>query len=180
MKIFKKKKDTREIEHIYTDKFKNKWYKYKHAGSMPNVRNLEAQIKAREAQNNITDENLKWFIDEMKKHGNKGRIVDLFGMLSEMERRLEAISDTEILLNLACVYFIMGQEDPDTWSRHWQNEKRKVWEQDEECRGFFLHEAFKTTHNYKDISKKDILTLLKEEEERRGTFYRMYRKSTSI
>ena len=163
------------MELIYTDSQKNKWYKYKNPATMPNVRNLEAQIKAREARMGIMDESLKEMIKKAKEFGNKGNIVDLFSIIKEIELRLDNINDTEILLSLATVYFCLNDENPSTFNRSIQAEKRRIWEEDSECRGFFLCEAFRLTYNYSNISKEDILRLLAEDEKRKQIFAKVFK-----
>ena len=97
-----KEQRTLEVREIYKDSFGNRWFEYVNPLQLPAKRAIAAEVATRFAEMNITKENLRTLMAEMKKRANEGNIVEVFQLLAEIEFRLEFLGEEETLLELAC------------------------------------------------------------------------------
>jgi hypothetical protein len=111
---------------------------------------------------NVTKPILKELIQKMKENANKGDIVSLFGILAEIEFRLDFIGEEETLLELASTYFLIEGEPADDLSEEWTNKKKKILKSDTAARDFFLSRAYLFTTKFSELSGKDFQKYLKE------------------
>ena len=98
----------------------------------------------------------------MKEEANKGDIVSLFGILSEIEFRLDFVGEEQTLLELASVYFLIQGEPADDLSEEWTNKKKNILKNDSDARSFFLSRAYLFTTKFSELSGKDFEKYLKE------------------
>lgn len=169
MKWFKKtqqivKEANRKIavNKVYTDKFGNNWYEYANPLAMPAKRAIAAEVATRFAEMNLTKENLTLLMGEMKKKANEGNIVELFQLLGEIEYRLNFIGEEQTLIELACCYYLVGDEDETDMTDFFRQKKVEILKNDWEAKAFFLEGAFRRTIKYSDMSEIDILDYLNQ------------------
>lgn len=144
------------LEHVYTDKFGNRYYQLKEISQISYRRSIAAEIATRQAEFNLTKDDMKKIIASMKTMANEGNIVDMFALLSEVEQRMDYAGEEETLLHLASVYFFNETEDIDEYLVPEQTAKIDLWRQDPHAKTFFLHRAFERTRAYTNISDSDI------------------------
>ena len=101
-------------------------------------------------------------MNEMKKKANEGNIVDLFNILGEIEFRLNFIGEEQTLMELACCYYLIGDEDETDYSDIHKQRKLDVLKEDTEAKDFFIQGAFQRTIKYSDMSEIDILDYLNQ------------------
>jgi hypothetical protein len=97
----------------------------------------------------------------MRELGNKGEIVKMFGILDELEQRVEYGAEEETLMLLASVFFFDEYEDINDYVLGEQMRKMEIWKQDERAKNFFLLKAFHQTKNSINISEQDIARYLR-------------------
>lgn len=150
------------LNKVYTDKFGNDWYEYANPLQIPAKRAIAAEVATRFADMNLTKANFKILIDEMKKKANEGNIVEVFALLNEIEYRMNFIGEEETLLELACAYYVMGDEDETDMTDFDREKKLEVFKKDKDAKNFFLEGAFRRTIKYSDMSETDILAYLNQ------------------
>lgn len=164
---FKKQKQqkplfTRKInvKEVYKDKFGNVWYEYVNPLQLPAKRTIAAEVATRFADMNLTKDNFLTLMAEMKKKANEGNIVELFGILNEIEFRLNFIGEEQTLMELACCYYLIGDEDETDFSDMYRDKKMEIFKLDSDAKDFFIQGAFKRTIKYSDMLETDILDYL--------------------
>jgi hypothetical protein len=169
MKWFKKtqqavKQITRKIavNKVYTDKYGNDWFEYANPMNIPAKRAISAEVATRFADMNLTKANLQILMNEMKKKANEGNIVDLFSLLGEIEYRLNFIGEEETLMELACAYYLIADEDETDMTDFYREKKMEIFRKDKDAKNFFMEGAFRRTIKYLDMSEVDILDYLNQ------------------
>jgi len=170
MKLFKRKKEQKpaskhELREIYTSEDGSKWFEFLQPMNTPAKRAIAAEVATRFADMNVTKAILKELIQGMKGHANKGDIVSLFGILAEIEFRLDFIGEEETLLELASTYFLIEGEPADDLSEEWTNKKKTILKNDTAARDFFLSRAYLFTTKFSELSGRDFQKYLKENRE---------------
>lgn len=150
------------VTKVYTDKFGNDWYEYTNPMSIPAKRAIAAEVATRFADMNLTKANFLLLMGEMKKKANEGNIVDLFNILGEIEYRMNFIGEEETLMELACCYYLVGDEDETDMSDYYRQQKIDIFKRDKDAKNFFLEGAFRRTIKYSDMSEIDILDYLSQ------------------
>lgn len=145
------------VEYVYTDRAGVKYYQLKNLAEMSYSRSITAEVATRQAEFNLTKEQLKMLISQMREDANDGNIVSLFTLISEIEQRLMYAGEEETLLQLASVYFFAEGEDVNTWNSVEQMSKIARWRTDDAAKAFFLRMAFLRTKSYMSISERDLL-----------------------
>ena len=157
-----KEQRTLEVREIYKDSFGNRWFEYVNPLQLPAKRAIAAEVATRFAEMNITKENLRTLMAEMKKRANEGNIVEVFQLLAEIEFRLEFLGEEETLLELACCYFLLNDEDEMNFSEVHKAKKREILLKDGAAKDFFIQGAYLYTIQYSGLSEIDILDYLNQ------------------
>ena len=150
------------VNKVYTDKFGNDWFEYANPLQMPAKRAIAAEVATRFADMNLTRENLLLLMGEMKKKANEGNIVELFQILGEIEYRINFIGEEQTLMELACCYYLVGEEDEMDMTDFYRTKKMDIMNKDWDAKAFFLEGAFRRTIRYSDMSEIDILDYLNQ------------------
>ena len=158
-----------ELNHIYTDRYGNKFFEYKDPRQMPGPRLRVAEIAAVEADLGITAEKgselVRGAITEFERWSKTQEgFANGLAILVELERRFVSLAEEETLLRLASAYFVMNDEDEGHYISSQQQKKFDAWDMDPESRSFFLSAAMKLTGFFGNTSTEDILTYLKKEQ----------------
>ena len=164
MNLFKRKQKEPKTqfitEEIFKDKFGNRWFQFKEKMNIPAKRAIAAEVATRFADLNLSKDNLKELIGKMKEHGNKGDVVSLFGILNEIEFRLDFVGEEQTLKELAVTYFLINDEDPSVIDERTKQKKLQILEEDQKAADFFLQAAFNCITNYSNTSPIDITDYL--------------------
>lgn len=150
------------LREIYTSEDGSKWFEFENPMNTPAKRAIAAEVATRFADMNLTKPVFKKLIQRMKEEANKGDIVSLFGILSEIEFRLDFVGEEQTLLELASVYFLIEGEPADDLSEEWTNKKKNILKNDSDARSFFLSRAYLFTTKFSELSGKDFEKYLKE------------------
>lgn len=160
IELFNKKKKPEgsdlDLLECYKDIDGNRWYEFKNMLSLPTRRAIAGEVATKWSSMNITKETLQKSIGAMKDFADKGKIVDMFHLLKELEFRLEYICEEKTLIDLACCYFILEGEDIKQMNSNWQDKKKEILDRDDDAKSFFLQKAWQYTTNYGNMSDKDI------------------------
>lgn len=154
---------------VYKDKFGNRWYGFTNAARMPAVRSIYCEVATRQAEMNLTKEALESYIVKIENFMNQGEFVSCAHLFAELKARLTDACEEATLLALAGYYFVIEGEDPGTVVDSQIQRKRKIWEEDEACKAFFLLTSYRTTNKLSNISESDILAYLVEASIKRQT-----------
>jgi hypothetical protein len=165
MKWFKRKQQPKIerkilVNKVYTDKFGNDWFEYANPMELPAKRAIAAEVATRFAEMNLTKQSLVVLLEDMKKKANDGNIVELFGLLNEIEFRLNFIGEEQTLLELATCYFLLADEDEADFTDLYKSKKLEILKSDSDAKAFFIKGAFGYTMKYSNLLDVDILDYL--------------------
>lgn len=156
-----RRNDKTPLQHIYTDKFGNRYYQLQFPEKMATQRALYTEMAAVRAECCITKDHLLSVVDEMMELGDKGQIVKMFGLLYELKQRIEYGAEEETLMLLASVFFFDEYEDIDDYVVGEQSRKMNIWKQDERAKNFFLLGAYRQMKSFINLSEQDIAHYLR-------------------
>jgi len=148
---------------VYTSKATGeRIYGYIDPLAISTPRGLAAEKAKRFVDMKITERSLKGLIKEIKKEAGSGDIVKAFAWVQEIEFRLEMITEESSLLDLACIYFMLENEDPDAPSDAMNKKKHEIFSKDKEAKGFFLAIALSIVKRFSDKPEDDMLSYLED------------------
>jgi hypothetical protein len=148
------------LTHIFTDSKGRKWFEYDNPMAMPARRAISAEVATRLQEMNMTKEVMIGLMNKMKEFANNGDIVSLFGILNDMEFRMNFIGEEQTLIELASCYFVVEGEDESSFSEVDRKMKVDFIKEDMEAFNFFVQRAFTLTIRFSQISQADILNYL--------------------
>ena len=147
--------------------------------NVPAKRAIAAEVATRFVNMNLTKDELKKLLTNMKDNANKGDIVSLFNVLAEIEFRLDFIGEESTLLDLASIYYIIEGEKADVFSESWTEKKKQIIQDDAEAKDFFLQKAYLFTTRSSELSGADFLKYLKKNKEHAERIRRFLSATTS-
>lgn len=150
------------LTEIYVDRAGNKFYQFSDPLQIPAIRAVAAEAALRYAEMCMTKSELQAVFVKMAEYCNGGKFVDLFALVKEAQYRLENVAEEKTLLELACVYTVMNNEDERIYDAAAQKQKLAVMTATDESRAFFLSWAWKFTSVYSAMSELDIVDYLRE------------------
>ena len=156
-----------QLIHCYTDIFGNKYYEFPDPMAMGVLRFTSAGEATKYAEFNITKERFielnTLIIDSFNK--KTPDLVAIALAAEEMRACAQFSAEKITLLNLACVYFIREDENPNSFDANIQKEKKECWEKDENALIFFLERAWQYTKVYHKLLDTDSAKSLIEMEQ---------------
>jgi hypothetical protein len=150
------------LSEVYVDRAGNKFYQFSDPLQIPAIRAVSAEAALRHAEMCMTKDELQMLFVQMAKHCNEGKLVDLFALVREAQYRIENIAEEKTLLELACVYLVMNEEDERIYDADWQKRKISAMTATDESRAFFLSWAWRFTTKFSAMSELDIVDYLRE------------------
>lgn len=145
---------------IYTDKNGIEWLTFESWLEVPAKRVIPADLAVRRASMGLNADRLIEAFREIKDDLNKGDIVAGYAKFDQLEKRIHDIPDESLLQELACVFVLHPDENPEEYHPSMQRIKLKLWQEDEDARFFFIHLAVKYITNLSDISDEYIRSLI--------------------
>ncbi len=168
-----------EVEFVYKDSFGNKWYTLKDPRKIPKYREIEAQVAMRQLHNRITDVELAGFCDRVTEAFDEQKFLKAAGYIERLRERISYAVEMTTLLQLSKSFFFLEGENINRSSRYYNDKKDQIFEDDLECRAFFLQGAWRLTDMYATMPEIDIQTYLMMVEARKKKPITMKRPSTS-
>ena len=144
------------------------YYMFEDIFSMPCQRALEATTFYEEMQSRISKEYLTEYIDAMTNVLSNSKSIDvtkIVMLVNTLKERSEFIIDSDIVFKLAAVMYFDKNESPYKFDMKYNLGKIKSWKENNEVADFFLSTPIKNFLPFTDISKKDLTTYLKIQEE---------------
>ncbi len=132
-------------------------------GSPPMIsqgRYVPANIAILKAENVLTPDEQMKRIDDMLVFFDKGQIGNISALLHDWKSRLLMCATLDCLLDIATVYVMFEDENPETYSPNLANEKLKIWAENPEVQFFFANIARLSMPNLSGISSGDFRTAL--------------------
>jgi len=143
-------------ENIYTSKDGTSWSMITDWLNVPAERVLPADLAVNRASMGLTGERMVKAFAEIKADLNKGDIVSGFAKFDQLERRVADIPDEALLADIACVFALLPGEDPFNYKPSFNAQKIKIWQEDIDCRFFFILKAVRYITILSDISDDAI------------------------
>ena len=127
---------------------------------IPQGRYVPANISILKAENVLTPDEQMKRIDDMLVFFDKGQIGNISALLHDWKSRLLMCAPLDCLLDIATVYVMFEDENPETYSPNLANEKLKIWAENPEVQFFFANIARLSIPNLSGISNGDFRTAL--------------------
>lgn len=162
-KYYERTEAVPELELIRVDKFGNKWFALKNIMQLSAKRATDSEFASRWAEYGMTQE---LFVKNMTKAkallskdpSASGNIIQ------DLIDRATLACEEETLKLLAAQLYLLDGENPIMLTQEALERKLKIWSEDEESKGFFLHLAYMTLRDLKQLSESDLLTYLREQQ----------------
>lgn len=154
-------KDT-NLQKVYTSKDGTDFYSFANPLSIPTSRGLAAEKAKRFVDMRLTERSLKELIRQCKTEAGLGDVVKAFSIVQEIEYRLEFLTEESSLLDLACIYFMLNDEDPENPTDVINKKKHAIFYSDQKAKGFFLSVALTIVKKFSQNHEEDSLTYLEE------------------
>ena len=146
----------------YTSKDGTEFYSYVDPLQISTLRGVAAEKAKRFLDMNLTHRTLSEIIREIKKEAGAGDIVKAFSLVQEIEFRLHFLSEESSILDLVCIYFFLKDENPEEPNEASNRKKHKVFEEDAQCRGFFLKIGLALCKKFSPKQEEDMLIYLED------------------
>lgn len=154
-------KDTR-LQVIHTAVDGTKFYSFVDPLNIPPMRGLAAEKAKRFLDMNITERSLRDLIRQCKIEAGAGDVVKAFSIIQDIEYRLNFIAEDTSILDLACVYFMLEDEDPIQPAAIHNKKKHAIFNSDFKARDFFLRVALSIVKKFSEKPEEDILNYLED------------------
>jgi hypothetical protein len=150
------------MEVAYKSKNGIKFYTFRNPEEFPAMRGLAAERAKRFAAMNLTEQELRGLLDACIEAANRNDLVKAFAIIHEVKYRLDFICEENSLLDLACLYYVLEDEDPDNPDADSNAKKLAYMRGDAEARAFFLHMAFSIMNRYGKRRSEELLGYISE------------------
>ncbi len=150
------------LELVKTGKNGEKFYAYVDPLTISTPRGLAALKAKRFADLNITERSLRELIRQCKTEAGAGDIIKAFSIIQEIEFRLDLLCEESSLLDLACIYFFLENEDPENPSDATNRKKHSIFNSDQELKGFFLRIALSILKKSSESPEEDLLNYIQD------------------
>lgn len=167
-----------ELIEVYEDQKKNKWYGLRNPLEISAVRGIAAERAERFVGLMISEKELKLALEAHSEAAKKFDVVTCFAIIADLKHRLEFICEENSVLDLAGIYYYMQDENPAIPSEAIDEKKRKIWQEDSQCRAFFLHMGLALTKKFKDTPEEDLLKFMNQTREIAERIYRYIPRPT--
>ena len=160
-KYYERTEAVPELEFIREDKFGNKWFAFKNIMQISAKRATDSEFAARWSEYGITQEVYVKKMTQAKALLTK----DIFAagsIIQDLIDRATLAAEEETLKLLALQLFLIEGENPVMLTQEFRDKKLKIFEEDEETKGFFLHSAYMTLRDLNQLSEAGLLTYFKE------------------
>ena len=155
MNVIDNSKNT-QLNLVYTDSEKNKWYSHINPLEISPIRGLSAEKAKRFMEMKITEKSLKALILEIKVAAGQNDIVKAFSIIEEINHRLNFITEEDSILDLVLIYYFLEDENPNVPSEYHNDKKRKILIKDPKARGFFLQIGISLMKQFSSIPEENL------------------------
>lgn len=155
-----------------------KFYCHHNSLEISPIRGVAAERASRFVNMMITERNLRDLIKEIKSEAGKGDLVKAFSIVQEIEYRLDFICEENSVLELACIYYMLQDENPETFNSAFTEKKMKIFNENEKARSFFLHIGLSLIDKFSKLPELDLRTYLEQNRVHAERIYRYISRNT--
>jgi len=167
------------IKPVFKAKDGTQFYAHHNPYEISAKRALSAEESLRYAELCISKKELAELISESKKAVNINQdFVKAFSIIQEIDFRLKYFHEERSLFDLCSLYYFIEGEDVIEPHETFNNKKRKLYEEDETVRAFFLSSAQHLLKHFGEKPVDDLLTYLEEMKSLSQRIYRFIPKSS--
>lgn len=169
-----------KLTEVFKTKSGIKFFGFLDPLGIPAIRGVAAEKAKRFLDMNITERSMKDLIRVCKAEAGAGDIVRAFSVIQEIEYRLNFICEESSILDLACIYFMLQDEDPEVPSEAKNREKHKIFEEDPQTRAFFLRIGIALVKKFSEKREEDLIGYLEENQKMSDRIRRYILEESSI
>jgi len=137
---------------IYTSNDGTNWSMITDWLNVPAERVIPADLAVNRASMGLTGTRLVKAFEEIEADLNTGNIVNAYSKFDQLKKRVADIPDEALLVDIACVFALLPDEDPHDYKPSLNAQKIQIWQEDEDCRFFFIVKAVRYIIELSDIS----------------------------
>lgn len=160
------------LKEIFKDSKGNLWYTLKNPLEISAPRGMEALTADRHIGLMISKKEFNLAIEALDKAAKELDLTTCFSIWGDLKYRSKMICEANSVLDLANVYYLLSDEDPNEYSEAHADLKRKIWAEDSECRAFFLRMGLNLTKQLASTSEEDLLKFMEETKKITERIYR--------
>lgn len=161
-----------ETKKVYTDKEGNSWYLFQDLMMLPHTRQmLTLKISSLYALG-LSKDDLFGYINGVKtlaKSNDSEKYEKIYAITLDFQNKAETATDAvKQMSSLACVYFLLNDEEIDGWDNNLQSKKMAILTADEKMHSFFLDlqiSAIERYRNHSNLISQIVFPSLKEQSE---------------
>jgi hypothetical protein len=139
-------------ENIYTSTDGTNWSMITDWLNVPAERVIPADLAVNRASMGLTGNRLVKAFEEIEADLNTGSIINAYSKFDQLKKRVADIPDEALLMDIACVFALLPDEDPHVYKPSLNAQKIKIWQEDIDCRFFFIIKAVHYIIQLSDIS----------------------------
>lgn len=153
----------KEIHCVPNGKFEGtKFYALKDMKKISGPRGISALNAERYVDMKIDEKTLKALLDEHKIAARTLDVEKAFAIVYEIRHRLDFITEEKSLIDLACLYFFIEDEDLEYPSEEINEKKKEIIASCNQTRSFFLRIALNLTKNLSESEEENLISYLEE------------------
>jgi hypothetical protein len=149
-------------QNIYTSTDGTTWSMITDWLNVPAERVIPADLAVKRASLGLTDARLVKAFEEIEADLNTGNIINAYSKFDQLKKRVADIPDEALLMDIACVFALLPDEDPFNYKPSLNARKLQIWQEDIDCRFFFIQKAVHYITNLSHISDDVIRMLIQQ------------------
>lgn len=150
------------LQEVYKDKKGNRWYALKDIMTLSAQRGIAAATAERYIGMMISKKEFDLAMEAHEKAAKELDITTCFAIVADLKHRSKFICEANSILDLANVYYMLEDEDPNDYDEIWADRKRAIWDSDMDCRAFFLNMGLQLTNSFSNTSVEDLIKFMEE------------------
>lgn len=162
LSFFRKKIAKKEIAQYDLIETLPGWYRFDNPLQMPSERQRAIQLAEIGLGWNMSKETLLTCIDSFIESNNKKDASELGYKLYAFKEKVNLIINSEVLLNLVCLLYLLPDEPIDKVQTFWIEKKKEMIKKDDSLRQYFFLELMQTYKKMENDVAEDLIKYLTE------------------
>lgn len=154
--------ENEKLEQVYKDKKGNLFFAHKNPLEISAMRGIQGATAERYVSLMISKKEFDLAMEAFDAAQKEMDLTTCFAIVHDLKHRSKFICEANSVLDLANVYYMLQDEDPEDYSEVHADRKRKIWAEDEACRTFFLRMGMALTKQFQSTPPEDLINFMEE------------------